>query len=745
MAANLPAEEIVMERRLTAILALDVVGYSRLMAEDEAGTHARLQALNDNHVAPAIAERNGHIIKFTGDGTLAEFPSVVEAVACAIAIQEGNSEHQAALPAEQRMLLRAGVNIGDVIVKDGDIYGDGVNVAARLEELAEPGGIYVSRTVYEYTLGKVDRNFEPMGAHSVKNIPHRIDVYRVVLTTSRATPPRRTGLFKWLAVGATAFALVALAVGVWLTPWRKPVADAPPPNLLRSDDRPSLAVLPFDNLSGDHGDSFFADGMTDDLITDLSKISGLKVIARNTMFTYKDRPVKVCNVARELSVRHMLEGSVRRAGNRLRINAQLIECPDGSHVWADRYDRDASDVFALQTEVIRHIVDTLSVHLSPSERERVERPPTTNLEAYDYYLRGERVARTGLRRTYKDALKFYKRAIALDPKFAQAFAAMARTEATVMRLNYDDVLTWPVARKRAYEHAGRALEIDLELSLPWAVLAELQLVDRQYAEALKSAERAVAVAPGDPAAHAALGLVLLFSGRHADAVAALETAERLEPNLPTGVLQVAGLAYMLNDQPKKAVEVLERARDAAPDSEDTHGRLAAAYHMTGRSEAALLAAAAVARYGPNLSMELFRVKLGHFRDPKDLETILAAMSAGGLQRWPFGFRPGSRQRLSGPEIKKITLGRTWKGINDGAGPALMQVDAEGRMGFRTTTYFATGTVRVQNDLLCEHIESLTLGRTICGPIYRADPEVGDKFSYIYVNATKVFRFSLSPS
>lgn len=731
-----------MERRLTAILALDVVGYSRLMAGDEAGTHARLQALHNAHIAPAIAERNGHIIKLIGDGTLAEFPSVVEAVDCAIAIQEEISQDQSALPSERRMVLRAGVNLGDVIVEDGDIYGEGVNVAARLEALAEPGGIYVSRTVYEHTRGKVGRDFEPMGTHRVKNLPDPIDVYRVVLPTSQAAPPRRTRAFRWQAAGAAACAVAILALVIWLEPWREAREGVLPLGPSTSDDVPSLAVLPFDNLSGDKDDDYFADGMTDDLITDLSKISGLKVIARNTVFVLnKNGAVDVCEAARRLGVRYMLEGSVRRAGDRLRINAQLIDCPAGGHVWADRYDRDASDVFAVQDEVIRHIVDTLSVRLSSSERQRVETLPTTNLEAYDNYLRGEAAARTGVRRRFREALQYYRKAITLDPDFAQAFAVMARTEAAVMRLNYDDVLSWPVARKRAYEHAGRALEIDPELSLPFSVLSELQLVDRQYVEALKSAGRAVAIAPGDSAAYAALGLVLTYSGRHAEAVTAIETARRLDPNLPTVTCQFAGFAYMLNGQPKEAVEILERARDAAPDVDDIYGHLVAAYAMAGRIEAARDAAAVVERIGPNLSIELYRVKLAHFRDPKDLDTILTAMAEGGLQRWPYAFRPGQRASLTGAEIEKVAFGRTWRGMLDDVGPAIMQIAPDGTLGFRTTTHIVTGTAHIENDLLCEHIEALTLGRTICGPVYRADPEAGDKLAYIYVNATKVFRFT----
>jgi TolB-like protein/class 3 adenylate cyclase len=453
------------ERRLVAILAADVVGYSRLMAADEKGTHTRLKALRKDCIEPEIAKHHGRMVKLMGDGALVEFASVVDAVECAAAIQRGVAERQAEVPAGQRIAFRIGINIGDIIIEDGDIYGGGVNIAARLEALAEPGGICVARNVYNQVKDKVDFGFAPMGEHAVKNIPEPVVVYR--LLTDPGMVARTFGMtpagmppWRWMALALAALAVLgAGGVAVWLHP--RPAtealdqADAPP-----LPDKPSIAVLPFDNLSDDPEEEYFADGLTDDLITDLSKISGLFIIARNSVFAYKDRVADIRDVARELGVRYVLEGSVRRAGDHVRINTQLIDSETGGHLWADRFDRDASDIFAVQDEVTRQIVDALAIQLSASEQQRLARLPTTNLEAYDYYLRAEQAARSGFRPQLREALRLYEKATALDATFAEAFAADARTAAYVMRNNHDDVLPGPVARKRAYEHAGRGLEID---------------------------------------------------------------------------------------------------------------------------------------------------------------------------------------------------------------------------------------------------------------------------------------------
>ena len=396
------------------------------------------------------------------------------------------------------------------------------------------------------------------------------------------------------------------------------------------------------------------------------------------MFAYKDQPLDIREVARELGVRYVLEGTVRRAGDHIRINAQLIDSETGGHLWANRFDRDASDVFAVQDEVIRHIVDALAIQPSTSEQQRLARLPTTDLEAYDYYLRAEQAARTGFRLQLREALRLYEKATALDPTFAEAFAADARTAAVVMRSNYDDVLPGPMARKRAYEHASRALEMDPEAPLPFSVLAVLQVVDGRHEEALASAERAVALGPSDAEAHAALSLVLTFSGRHADAIAAIERAMRLNPSLPTSDRIVAGMAFLLNDEPERAIEMLERARSEAPNVDDTHAMLTAAYARAGQMDAARRAAAEAVRLGPNLCVEVYRVILGPFRDHQDLVKILDAMSAGGLPEWPYGFSADPQRQVGGCRDRPSRLWadlarppRRWR-AGAGADPARWQ-------------------------------------------------------------------------
>jgi len=730
------------QRRLAAILAADVVGYSRLMAADETGTHARLRAFRTDFIDPTTASHHGRVVKLMGDGALVEFPSAVDAVACALAVQQGMAQRQADVPEDQRIRFRIGINIGDVIIEDDDIYGDGVNVAARLEPLAQPGGICVSRTVYEYTKANADLAFQPMGQRRVKNIPEPITVYRVLTGAEVASPGRTRLPPRWLAIGAGLVLTGAAGLALWLQPWQ-PV----PPGSVQDEapslpERPSVAVLPFENLSDAAEEEYFADGLTDDLITDLSKIAGLFVIARNSVFPYKDRAVDIREVARDLGVRYVLEGSVRRAGSDVRINAQLIDSETGGHLWADRFDRNASDIFAVQDEVIRHIVDALAVQLSSSEQQRLERLPTTNLEAYDYYLRAEEAARSGFRPQLRVALSLYERATELDPTFAEAFAADARTAAFTLRNNNDDVLPAPVARKRAYEHAGKALEIDPEAPLPFAVLAVLQAVDGQHEEALASAERAVALGPSDAEAAVAMSLVLTFGGRHAEAVAAIETAMRLNPSLPVSDRSVAGLAFLLNDEPERAIEMLEGARTEAPNVDDIHGLLTAAYAQAGRMDAARRAAAEAVRIAPGLCVEQYRVVLAPFRREQDRAKILDAMIAGGLPRWPYGFKPGSDDRLAAPEIRALAFGRTWQGRIEGGGAALAQIQPDGDLAFRTTTHLVTGVAFVVGDMLCERIAALSLGRPMCGPIYRLSPPSGeDDLAYAYANASKVFYFS----
>ena len=720
-----------MERRLSAILSADVFGYSRLMGEEEVGTLARLKGCRRELVDPAIEEFHGRIVKLMGDGALVEFASVVDAVQCAAAIQRRMADHDQGVPAAQRIQFRIGVNLGDVIVDEGDIYGDGVNVAARLEALAEPGGVCVSGTAFDHVVNKADVGFTSLGEKRLKNIADPVRVYRILLDPSKAG--KKAGRSYWPGTRALILAgigaLIA-ALGAFAFEWQKPLTP----------QRPSVAVLPFANLSGDPSQDYFADGISDALITDLAKLSGLDVIARNSVSAYKGSPVVLADVARTLGVRYLVEGSVQRAGEQTRINAQLVDTKTGDHLWADRFDRRAAEIFTVQDEMSRDIVKALGMTPTASETQRIARPPTANLEAYDYYLRGEQAARTGRASDLREALDFYAKAVALDPNFAEAFAADARAAVNIWRNNLDTALQSALARKRAYENAGRALQLNPDLSAPYAMLAILQAVDERYEEAIESARRAVALGPGDVEAHVALGYVYLVAGQFAEAAAAIDTALKLDPNLSPVDRVVAGLVFFFNGDNDRAIAILERARADAPGAVNILVALAAAYARAGRISDARAAVAEGIKVPPNYtSLAAIRINWAHFRNAKDLTFLVGALREAGLPEWPFSFSADEHDRLDGEAIAQLVLGQTLQGHIEPGLPTMMQIEQDGRTAYRSSRQFLTETVVVDRDQLCEKSENM-FGRPDCGPVYRHG-SVADEPSYAYVNSSKVFYFS----
>ena len=393
-----------LDRRLLAILAADVVGYSRLMEADEPGTIARLKAIRTELAEPLVAEHHGRIVKLMGDGVLVVFESVVDAVACAVAIQKAVSERNSTMLEAERIVFRIGINLGDVALVDGDVYGDGVNVAARLEQLCDPGGVLISGTAYDHLKGKLDLRLEPRGVQHLKNIHEPVRVYRVASIgagsarrpTREAASARERVARRWRWVAAASLTLLLLlALAAWLRPWQPAVEAASLERMaFPLPDKPSIAVLPFKNMSGEAEQEYFADGLTDDLITDLSKISGLFVIARNSVFELKGRDVKVHEAAERLGVRYVVEGSVRRAGNDVRVNVQLVDATTGGQLWAERYDGSLDDIFAVQDRLVRVIVDALALNLSPEEEREIGRGQTNNLDAREAFQKGwERVLR----------------------------------------------------------------------------------------------------------------------------------------------------------------------------------------------------------------------------------------------------------------------------------------------------------------------------------------------------------------
>jgi adenylate cyclase len=481
-----------MERRLTAILAADVVGYSRLMGANETGTLAALKALQTDFIDGKIAEHQGRTVKLTGDGMLVEFPSVVNAVACAADVQRGMRDRNAGVPPDRRIEFRIGVNLGDVIVEGKDIFGDGVNVAARLESIAKPGGITISGSVRDHVGNRLDLAFEDMGEQTLKNIERPVRVYSVALTGPTARDP-------------------------------EDVAPAPPEQL--DKERPSIAVLPFNNMSGDPEQEYFSDGITEDIITDLSKVSGLFVIARNTAFTYKDKPVKAQQVCQELGVAFILEGSVRKAGARVRVTGQLINGKDGGHVWADRYDRDLTDIFAIQDEITHAIVEQLKVKLLPQEKKDIGQAPTANVEAYTYYLRGREFLHRHSKSYYQLARRMFAKAVELDPLYARAYAGIADCDSFLFLHYHVDVGTDSILATTA-----KALTLDDRLAEAHASRGLALSVGQRYEEAMAEFEQAVALDPNLFEAHYLYGRASFAQGKLGRAAALFERAAEIKPN-----------------------------------------------------------------------------------------------------------------------------------------------------------------------------------------------------------------------
>jgi adenylate cyclase len=584
------------ERRLAAILAADVAAYSRLIGADEEGTLGRFKALLAKVIDPKIAEHHGRIVKTTGDGLLVEFVSVVDALRCAAEIQAAMAESNAPLPADKRIEFRIGINVGDIVVEDGDIFGDGVNIAARLEGLAEPGGIRVSGRVQEDAAGKLDLVFEDIGEQQLKNIARPIRVFRVC--AKRATPAGEQPV----------------------TPILQP-AVAP---------RRSIVVLPFANLSNDPEQQYFADGITEDLTTDLSRIAGMLVISRNTAFTYRNQRVDTKQIGRDLAVRYVLEGSVRRSGNQVRVNAQLIEAESDTHLWAERFDGEISDLFALQDEVVSRIAIALNLELPRAEAAR----PTHNPDALDLILRGRFASsKTPSREQNAEAMSLFELALAVDPGSLEAKSRLARS------LGSCALMAW------------RGSTED-DLSRAEGLIAEV-----------------LAASPLDPIAHYAKGLVLRVQGRPEEAIAEFESALTFDRNFPgvlhqlgwcklmTGsiddVIPLAerlirlsprdphlprwheriGWVHLLQSRLDEAILWLDKARSANPRSPEIYAYLACVYALKGETERASAQLAEARRLaGDDRYSSMARLKDSQYFGVPQIRALFEATYFAGLRK-----------------------------------------------------------------------------------------------------------------
>ena len=559
-----PGESSSRKRKLAAILHADVVGFSRLMGADEARTHRALGELR-HAVDPLIAAHGGRIVGTAGDSLLADFTSVVDALGCAVEMQRASRAVNDPVPPDRRLELRIGVNLGDVIIDGDNIFGDAVNIAARLEALAEPGTVCISQTVYDHVRNKLDLDYRPLGSHRVKNISEPIRAYAVGAPAARSRPSKHRRL-QFAAAGAAAVLVAGLAalafhsgisdgvLGLGVAP--KPVEIAGLAAPARLAGRPSLAVLPFENLSGDPGQDFFSDGITEDIITALGRFSNLLVVAKSASFPLKGLKLAPAEIGRRLDVRYFLDGSVRRAGDRVRVNAELTEGTTGRNIWSQAYDAGVKDIFGVQEDIAQRVVGAAAVKLTRFERERALGKPTNNLAAYEFVLRGRDVFSHATRESNHEAQEMFQRAIDLDPSYAGAYAALGLSLIEAVTSGWTEFIADDISRAETL--AQKALALDPASTAAYRLLAVVDLDRGRLDLALGQTDRALEINPSDAESYTTRGSILVWAGRAADALPWLEGALRFDRADARASLFL-GIAYYLLGRYGEAVEPIDRA------------------------------------------------------------------------------------------------------------------------------------------------------------------------------------------
>ena len=583
-----------MERRLAAIMAADVVGYSRLIRADEDRTLAALKSLFADLVGPKIAEHHGRIVKLMGDGVLAEFASVVEAVRAAAEMQQALAERNAVVPHGQRIEFRVGINLGDVVIDGEDIHGDGVNVAARLEGLAEPGGVCISGAVHDQVRDRVGLRFEDLGKQQVKNIDRPVRVWRWVHRTLASRPEADQ--------------------------MKRPLPD-----------RPSIVVLPFTNMSRDPDQEYFSDGITEDIITDLSKASGLFVIARNSSFVYKDKAFNVSGVCRELGVKFALEGSIRKAANRVRVTAQLIDGQSGGHLWAERYDRDLTDIFEVQDDITQQIVAALKVTLSEAEKSLIVGGGTNDVNAHDSFLRGRKLI-DGVRRDremFDQATACFRRAIEIDPTYAAAYAGLGVAYMLDYQNHWSDA---PEASlKQAERFSGAAIAMDDHDPFAHYVAAVVAMFKKDYEQWVREADKALSLNPNYALALNARGVVHVYTGEPVQAIPFIERAMRLDPAFQHQYVHFLGTAHFVAGDYETAAAVFRHRIALNPSTDLSRAFLASALGHLGKSEEAREVWRELMEINPRYS-HVDHIGRLPFRDPADAEKFTLGLRKAGLEQ-----------------------------------------------------------------------------------------------------------------
>jgi adenylate cyclase len=717
------------KRKLTAILSADVKGYSRLMGEDEAETVKTLTSYR-KIMGELIQQHRGRVIDSPGDNILAEFGSVVDAVQCSVAAQNEFKARNAELPENRRMVFRIGVNLGDVIEEEGRIYGDGVNIAARLEALADPGGICISKTAFDHIESKLPLGYEYLGEQTVKNIAKPVGAYRVLMEP-RVTGAEKKGQTKGVAAwrrksvlaGAAAVLIVLIGAVVWNFHFRTPSIEPASKEKMAFPlpDKPSIAVLPFVNMSGDPEQEYFSDGMTEDLITDLSKISGLFVIARNSTFTYKGKSVKIRQVAEDLGVRYVLEGSVRRAGEEVRINAQLIDATTGQHLWADRYDGRMKDVFSLQDKINQKITAALAVKLTAGEKALATQKGTNDPVAYEELMEGREHFLKYTKEDYTKAEACFKRAIELDSKYSQAKAALALLYWDVGTFGNFDALKMSYAetRLRARQYLVEAMEEPTSVAYTLAGLMDLNL--RQWDAALSEGEKAVALDPNNALCSSNLGYMLILSGRPKEGMDYVKSAMRLDPLNPARYLGLIGIGHFCMGEWQEAVTHIENALKLNPKAWALSTLLPAAYANLGRDEEAKAAAQSCRRATPpdQLFTPQWQMYVWNFRDRGVADSFIKGLKkAGLLDPGPEYIYVSKENQLTGDDLKALFFPSTITSLSINGMLWSVETSKDGRVIIGTLGPMDTGRRWIEGDKCWLQFQNFAYGLPYCETVFK---------------------------
>jgi adenylate cyclase len=621
------------KRKLTAILSADVKSYSQLMAEDEEATVRTITAYREV-ITEIVQKHRGRVVDSPGDNILAEFSSVVDAVRGAVEIQEELKVRNAELPENRRMEFRIGVNLGDVIHEEQRIYGDGVNVAARVESLTDAGGICISRSAYDQVKNKLTLGYENLGEYSVKNIAEPVRIYKVLMdpeSIGRVIGEKRVEPKRGQRIAiAVALASLLMAGGVLI--WR---AASPPVEIASVEkmafplpDKPSIAVLPFNNLSGDPEQDYFSDGLTEEIISTLSRVPKIFVIARNSTFTYKGKPAKVQQVSEELGVRYVLEGSVRKSGDKIRITAQLVDALSGHHLWAEKYDRKIDDIFAVQDEITKKIITAMQIKLTEGEQARAAAKGTNNLDAYLKYLQSMENIYHFNRESNALGKQLAEEAIALDPEYPMAYRALAAAHQMDMWLGTSKSPKQSITK--SIELLQKAIELDATYAEAYSALGFMFSITRKYDKGVATAEQGVALNPNSADAHMLLGYTLRFAGRYEEAILEYKIAIRLNPYPPHSYMFGIAKSYAYTGQYDEAITWGKKAVRQKPDSFLAHIVLTEIYSLAGRDEEARVQAAEVFRVNPKFSLEKLEKRLKH-KNQEDKERYIGALRKAGLK------------------------------------------------------------------------------------------------------------------